>query len=143
MDKDTAVDAVREATRALKASGIRACWFLQLGYPSERWDDILLTRDLARAERPDDIGVSVAYPLPGTKFHATVQAQIGLRKNWLDTNDLAMLFRGTYSTAFYRLLRDALHDEVRTGKVDDARWAELARNERKYRSPDPLVVANH
>jgi anaerobic magnesium-protoporphyrin IX monomethyl ester cyclase len=143
MDKDTAVDAVREATRALKASGIRACWFLQLGYPSERWDDILLTRDLARAERPDDIGVSVAYPLPGTKFHATVQAQLGLRKNWLDTNDLAMLFRGTYSTAFYRLLRDALHDEVRTGKVDDARWAELARDERKYRSPDPLVVVNH
>ena len=143
MDKDTAVDAVREATRALKASGIRACWFLQLGYPSERWDDILLTRDLARAERPDDIGVSVAYPLPGTKFHATVQAQLGLRKNWLDTNDLAMLFRGTYSTAFYRLLRDALHDEVRTGKADDARWAELARDERKYRSPEPLVVAKH
>jgi hypothetical protein len=27
------------------------------------------TRDLVRGKRPDDIGVSVAYPLPGTKFH--------------------------------------------------------------------------
>ncbi|HEY6362917.1 MAG TPA: radical SAM protein [Vicinamibacterales bacterium] len=142
MDKDTTVDAVRGATRALKAAGIKACWFLQLGYPSERWEDVLLTRDLVRAERPDDIGVSVAYPLPGTKFHATVQAQLGLRKNWHDTDDLAMLFRGTYTTAFYRILRDALHDEVRTGTADDMRWAALARDEWTFRSPGPPVAAN-
>ena len=141
MDKETTVDSVREATRALKAAGIKTCWFLQLGYPSELWDDILLTRDLVRAERPDDIGVSVAYPLPGTKFHRAVQAQLGIRKNWHDTDDLAMLFRGTYSTAFYRRLRDALHDEVRSGKTDDARWAELTRDERRFRSPEPLLAA--
>jgi anaerobic magnesium-protoporphyrin IX monomethyl ester cyclase len=141
MDKETTVDSVREATRALKAAGIKACWFLQLGYPSEQWVDILSTRDLVRAERPDDIGVSVAYPLPGTKFHAAVQAQLGLRKNWRDTDDLAMLFRGTYTTAFYRLLRDALHDEVRTGRTDDARWTALARDARGFRAPEPLVAA--
>ena len=140
MDKDTTVDEVRGATRALKAAGIRACWFLQLGYPLEQWEDILLTRDLVRAERPDDIGVSVAYPLPGTKFHATVKAQLGLRTNWRDTDDLAMLFRGTYNTAFYRILRDALHDEVRTGTADDMRWATLARDEWTFRSPAPLVA---
>jgi anaerobic magnesium-protoporphyrin IX monomethyl ester cyclase len=141
MEKETTIDSVREATRALKAAGIKACWFLQLGYPSEQWDDILLTRDLVRSERPDDIGVSVAYPLPGTKFHRAVHAQLGLRKNWHDTDDLAMLFRGTYNTAFYRLLRDALHDEVRTGRTDDARWAELARDEKRFRSVEPLVAA--
>jgi anaerobic magnesium-protoporphyrin IX monomethyl ester cyclase len=141
MDKETTVESVRGATRALKAAGIKACWFLQLGYPSEQWDDILLTRDLVRVERPDDIGVSVAYPLPGTKFHAAVQAQLGSRKNWHDTDDLAMLFRGTYTTAFYRLLRDALHDEVRTGRADDARWADLARDDKRFRSPEPLFAA--
>jgi anaerobic magnesium-protoporphyrin IX monomethyl ester cyclase len=140
MDKETTVDSVREATRALKAAGIKACWFLQLGYLAEQWDDILLTRDLVRAERPDDIGVSVAYPLPGTKFHAAVQGQLGLRKNWHDTDDLAMLFRGTYTTAFYRLLRDVLHDEARTGRSDDVRWAVLARDERRFRSAEPLVA---
>jgi anaerobic magnesium-protoporphyrin IX monomethyl ester cyclase len=143
MDKGTTVDEVRAATRALKAHGIRACWFLQLGYPAETWDDLLLTRDLVRQERPDEIGVSVAYPLPGTKFHEMVHAELGLRQNWQHTDDLAMLFRGTYTTKFYRRLRDALHDEVRAGSADDARWAALAREEWAHRSPEPLVVAGH
>lgn len=142
MDKGTTVDEVRMATRALKAQGIRACWFLQLGYPSEAWDDLLLTRDLVREERPDDIGVSVAYPLPGTKFHAMVREQLGSQVNWQDTDELAMLFHGTYGTGFYRQLRDALHDEVRTGVVDVGRWSTLARDEWIHRSPEPLIAAN-
>ena len=141
MDKGTTTNEVRAATRALKAHGIRACWFLQLGYPPEDWDDLLLTRDLVRAERPDDIGVSVAYPLPGTKFHQSVREQLGTRQHWQDTDDLAMLFHGAYGTAFYRRVRDVLHDEVRTGIVDDARWSELARDEWAHRSPEPLVAA--
>jgi anaerobic magnesium-protoporphyrin IX monomethyl ester cyclase len=134
MDKGTKVDEVRSATRALKAHGVRACWFLQLGYPSESWADLLLTRDLVRDEQPDDIGVSVAYPLPGTKFHAAVVAQLGLQQNWLDTGDLAMLFNGTYDSSFYRVLRDALHDEARSGRADDVRWAELERVEHAHRT---------
>ena len=34
----------------------------------EQLTDILATRDLLDAARPDEIGVSVSYPLPGTKF---------------------------------------------------------------------------
>jgi anaerobic magnesium-protoporphyrin IX monomethyl ester cyclase len=141
MDKGTTVGEVRTATRALKAQGVRACWFLQLGYPTESWTDLLLTRDLVRAEQPDDIGVSVAYPLPGTKFHAAVVQQLGRQQNWRDTGDLAMLFNGTYDSSFYRVLRDALHDEVRTGQLDDVRWAELERIEPARRSTSMPVVA--
>ena len=97
----------------------------------------MLTRDLVREERPDDIGVSVAYPLPGTKFHASVQAQLGARRNWHDTGELAMLFQGTYTTEFYRVLRDVLHDEARTRKCDDARWSALSASETVYRSKEP------
>jgi anaerobic magnesium-protoporphyrin IX monomethyl ester cyclase len=68
----------------------------------------------------------VAYPLPNTKFHDLVQAQMGVREHWDDTGDLAMLFRGTYSTAFYRQVRDVLHAENRTGLIDDGRWNALA-----------------
>ena len=142
MNKGTTVAEVRSATRALKATGIKACWFLQLGYPSETWSDLLATRDLIRDEKPNDIGVSVAYPLPGTKFHAMVQAQLGRHRNWQDTDELAMLFHGTYSTDFYRMLRDALHEEVRTGRADDTRWSALARDEWTFRSPEPLIAAN-
>ncbi len=44
MDKGTTVDEVRAATRELKSHGIRACWFIQLGYPSEVWEDVEMTR---------------------------------------------------------------------------------------------------
>ena len=141
MDKGTTVDEVREATRALRASGVRACWFLQLGYPSEQWEDLLATRDLVRDERPDDIGVSVSYPLPGTKFHAAVREQLGLRQNWQDTGDLAMLFHGTYSTAFYRAVRDLLHDEARA-RADDRRWQALGADAILSRSARPSLVAS-
>lgn len=140
MDKGTTVEEIRSATAALKAHGVRACWFLQLGYPGETWDDLLLTRDLVRDARPDDIGVSVAYPLPGTKFYQTVRAQLGRQQNWQDTDDLAMLFHGTYGTSFYRRVRDVLHDEVRTSARDDARWDALARDEPTFRSPAPLIA---
>lgn len=140
MDKDTSVADVRSATRLLKEHGIRACWFLQLGYPTETWDDLDATRSLVGEEWPDDIGVSVAYPLPGTRFHEAVREQLGARRNWEDTNELAMLFQGTYSTAFYRQIRDVLHDEVRRRVPDDARWAESAAAADGHRSEMPSLI---
>jgi anaerobic magnesium-protoporphyrin IX monomethyl ester cyclase len=140
MDKGSTVDAARAATRTLKAHGVRACWFIQLGYPSENWEDILSTRDLIRAEQPDEIGVSVAYPLPGTEFHSRVQAQLGRQRNWKDTGDLAMLFQGAYSTAFYREIRNALHAEAETVPDDDA-WTRLETEAFHHRSPHPFRLS--
>ncbi len=137
----TGIDMVREATRRLKARGIRACWFIQLGYPGESWDDLTATRNLICEERPDDIGVSVAYPLPGTRFHQLVRAQLGARHNWEDSGDLAMLFQGTFETGFYRMVRDLLHDEVRSGRRNDRRWALLGREGLKHRSDRPITLA--
>ena len=141
MEKGTQVESARSATRTLKAHGIRACWFIQLGYPSETWEDLSLTRDLINEEMPDDIGVSVSYPLPGTRFHRLVQAQLGDRRNWEDSDELAMLFQGTYGTEFYRMIRDLLHDEVRTRMRDDGRWAALALEGAAHRSEHPVMLA--
>jgi anaerobic magnesium-protoporphyrin IX monomethyl ester cyclase len=141
MDKGSLVAAARTSTLALKAEGIRVGWFLQLGYPPEDWDDILLTRDLVREERPDDIGVSVSYPLPGTVFHERVAAQLGTRRNWRDTDELAMLFQGTFDTEFYRMVRDALHAEVNEGGADEATWEDLALRAEGHRSCAPVRVA--
>ena len=115
MEKDLRVEEIYRARQNLRAHGIRACYFLQFGYPGEEWDDIQRTIRMVRETRPDDIGVSVAYPLPGTKFYELVEAQLGAKKNWEDSDDLAMMFRGAYTSEFYRALRDALHLEVRRG----------------------------
>jgi anaerobic magnesium-protoporphyrin IX monomethyl ester cyclase len=141
MDKGTTVEAGRAATQLLKSYGIKACWFIQLGYPSETWDDLLATRDLIRDEAPDEIGVSVAYPLPGTIFYDRVRAQLGRQRNWKDTGDLAMLFQGTFDTELYRRVRDILHEEVELGTCDDDAWCELEERVELHRSPRPIALA--
>lgn len=141
MNKAATVEAARTATRTLKRHGVKACWFIQLGYPGETWDDLMATRDLIRQEAPHEIGVSVAYPLPGTEFHDRVSAQLGRQRNWKDTGELAMLFQGAYDTAFYREIRDLLHREVDEGRRDDAAWAALEAQAGRRRSPQPSVLS--
>jgi anaerobic magnesium-protoporphyrin IX monomethyl ester cyclase len=112
MDKGIRVGEVPAAVARLRGRGIRVCFFLQLGYPGETWEDILATAALVRANLPDDIGISVSYPLPGTRFHDRVAAEIGEKQHWADSHDLAMLFEGRYTSDFYRALHGQLHREL-------------------------------
>ena len=127
MDKGIRVEKIYAARHNLKAHGIRACFFLQFGYPGETWSDIEATVRMVRETAPDDIGVSVSYPLPGTKFHQIVASKIGTKANWNDSSDLSMVFRGEFSTELYRALADALHAEVRGGSDVSAAWNEVGR----------------
>jgi anaerobic magnesium-protoporphyrin IX monomethyl ester cyclase len=77
---------------------------------------------MVRETAPDDVGISVSYPLPGTKFYEIVAAQVGPKANWQDSSDLSMMFRGAFSTELYRALADALHAEVRSGKDLGHAW---------------------
>jgi anaerobic magnesium-protoporphyrin IX monomethyl ester cyclase len=112
MDKGLRVDEVTAARHHLKQQGILACYFLQLGYPGESWEDIQKTISLVRETRPDEIGVSFSYPLPNTQFYARVREQLGAKQNWSDSDDLCVMFKGAYTDHFYRAVRDALHSEV-------------------------------
>jgi radical SAM superfamily enzyme YgiQ (UPF0313 family) len=96
--------------------GIRACYFLQLGYPGEHWEEIQRTIALVRDTRPDDVGVSFSYPLPNTRFYNRVKQQLGSKQNWSDSEDLCVMFKGAYTDRFYRAVRDALHVEVESWK---------------------------
>jgi anaerobic magnesium-protoporphyrin IX monomethyl ester cyclase len=136
MDKDIRLEEIHAARYNLRRHDIRACFFLQFGYPGERWSDIEATIQMIRELQPDDIGVSVSYPLPGTKFHQIVSAELGAKANWNDSSDLAMMFRGEFTTEFYRALAEALHEELRGDPDTHAAWQrvqelrESARTER-------------
>ncbi|MGD0628858.1 MAG: radical SAM protein [Terracidiphilus sp.] len=112
MDKGLALSSVRAARRLLNESGIRASYFLQFGYPGETWAELQETIRFVRETRPDDVGISFSYPLPGTVFYERVQEQLGLKRNWTDSDDLCIIFTAAYTTDFYRAVRDALHAEV-------------------------------
>ena len=116
MDKGLHVDEVISAREQLKRQGIRTCYFLQLGYPGEQWKDIQKTIGLVRETRPDDVGISFSYPLPNTRFYSRVKEQLGVKQNWSDSEDLCVMFKGTYTDRFYRAIRDALHQEVESWK---------------------------
>jgi radical SAM superfamily enzyme YgiQ (UPF0313 family) len=123
MDKDVSVNEIRAARENLRAHGIRACLFLQFGYPGETWEDIRQTVAMVRATQPDDVGISVSYPLPNTRFYDMVRAQNTGKTNWNHSGDLDIMFRGTYTTQFYRALADAVHLEVRSGRASaTAAW---------------------
>ena len=142
MDKGLRVEQVDAACANLRAHGIRTGLFLQFGYPGETWDDICRTIDMVRRTRPDEIGVSVAYPLPGTPFYQTVRTQLNGKHNWEDTGSLEMLFHGTYTTEFYRMVRDVLHAEVDSyrarGMPLQHRWDDLWRGESAHRNPTAI-----
>jgi radical SAM superfamily enzyme YgiQ (UPF0313 family) len=160
MEKGIRVDEIAQARENLRREGIRACYFLQFGYPGETWEDILETVRLVRETRPDDIGVSVSYPLPGTKFFERVRAQMGGKTNWSDSEDLSMMFRGEYTNEFYRALHDALHakvdswNSVRKRAIGeeigrnfhdlgpDKLWQRVVQLEKTCRNSSPTVLAS-
>jgi anaerobic magnesium-protoporphyrin IX monomethyl ester cyclase len=156
MNKGTTVVEIRVARDRLKSVGIRVGFFIQLGYMDEELEDILATRDLLQAACPDEIGVSVSYPLPGTEFYELVKAQLGRKTRWQESNDLDMMFQGTYTSDFYRTVRNLLHDQVslqtngaapdnaeqcRARQIYEQRWQELLRHESRYRSSNGQTAA--
>jgi len=138
MDKGLSLSSVIGAHQRLKDVGIRACFFLQLGYPGETWSDLQQTIALVRQLRPDDIGVSFSYPLPGTLFYERVQAQLGQKRNWTDSDDLCIMFKAAYKTDFYRSVRDALHAEVDTWRASERSCSKIPEVEELWRKVEKL-----
>ncbi|MGN2251503.1 B12-binding domain-containing radical SAM protein [Frateuria sp. GZRe14] len=156
MSKGTHVADLIGARERLGRHGIRVGFFVQLGYLGEELEDLLATRELIARAAPDDIGVSVSYPLPGTKFYEKVKAQLGRKTHWEESNDLAMMFRGAYDSDFYRHVRDLLHAQVELQQSAsqqstehhalaraalDARWNALIASEQAHRTEQACPAA--
>jgi anaerobic magnesium-protoporphyrin IX monomethyl ester cyclase len=156
MNKGTTVTEILTARTRLQAVGIRVGFFIQLGYLGEDLADIIATRQLVEAARPDDVGVSVSYPLPGTKFYDLVKERMRGKTHWQESDDLDMMFQGTYNSEFYRAVRNILHAQVtleqpaaerdrgeylQARRLLDLRWSELLSRELQYRSPVSAAAA--
>ncbi len=127
MDKGTRIEQIHDAAHRLHEAGLEIGFFLQFGYPGETLDDIRATRRMVRDCRPDEIGISVSYPLPGTRFHELVKAELGKKRNWVDSADLEMMYRGPFATGFYRQLWRVVNKEFRARQAGDAVTAALRR----------------
>lgn len=113
MDKGTKVEQIYQATHLLKKKNIRVAFFLQFGYLNENQQDILKTINMVKELMPDNIGISVSYPLPGTPFYEKVKQDLQRKANWKDSDDFEMMFNGTYNSGYYRKLQRFVHKEYR------------------------------
>jgi radical SAM superfamily enzyme YgiQ (UPF0313 family) len=109
MDKGQTTDQIALARKKLKENGVQTGFFLQFGYPGEDYEDIRKTIRMLMDLMPDDVGISISYPLPGTVFHEKVRQELQKKANWKDSDDLALMYIGTFSPSFYRRLHRYVH----------------------------------
>lgn len=119
MDKGITTQQIREATGLLREKGLQIGFFLQFGYLGENLQDIEATIQMVLELMPDELGISVSYPLPGTKFYEEVKGQLSEKTNWRDSDDLAMMFHGTFGKEYYRQLHRYVHSIYRKKKGYD------------------------
>ncbi len=117
MDKGTTVEQIYKATQLLKEKGVRVAFFIQFGYLGETKEDIAKTIRMIKELVPDNLGISVSYPLPGTKFYDKVKDDLKLKANWTDSDDLAMMFKGTFNSKYYKKLHRYVHKEYRKSQA--------------------------
>ena len=113
MDKGTKIEQIVKATQLMKQHGIKPCFFLQFGYIGETKEDIKLTLKMLFDLMPENIGISVSYPLPGTKFYEMVKGQMSNKTNWTDSDEMAIMFKSTYPADFYKKLQRFVHHQFR------------------------------
>lgn len=110
MDKETTVREIEVATRNLRAAGIAVGFFLQLGYPGEGLEEVRATVELVRRLRPERIGVSVSYPLPGTAFYERVEASLRAT-SWEASMDNRPLFEAPFEQPFYEAAKRVIQHQ--------------------------------
>lgn len=141
MDKGTTIDQIRRANALLKKHKIHSAFFLQFGYPGENSEDIAKTVELLNECMPDDIGISVSYPLPGTQFYENVKSELQLKQNWTDSDDLHLMFKNTYSPDYYKQLHRFVHKHYRKRQGVES-LSKLFTNPNRFKRKDIRRVAS-
>ncbi len=103
MNRGTRLAQVERTADALRREGIRQFWFLMLGYPGETLDDIEATLRLFRRFSPEEYSVSIAVPVPGTRFYESVKDRLmGKARPSKGAGGRSLLYEATYPEVLYR-----------------------------------------
>ncbi len=143
MDKGISRDQIDTLVPRIRALGMRSALFLQFGYPGETRADIERTIDMVTRLMPDQIGISVSYPLPGTVFYDRVRAALGDKTNWTDSDDLDLMFPGAYSPGFYRRLHRYVHRRFAVARALNILRGRLPERRAGGRLRGLLTLARH
>ncbi len=118
MNRGTKLKQVEQTAQALRDAGVRQFWFLMLGYPGETEEDIEATLQLFRRFSPEEYSVSIAVPIPGTRFHEAVKRKLGRSPTRSKgPGGRQLLFEAAYPERFYRWEQRRFELEAALGKA--------------------------
>ncbi len=117
MNRGTRLAQVERTAAALRAEGIRQFWFLMLGYPGETLEDIEATLRLFRRFSPEEYSVSIAVPVPGTRFYDAVKERLLGHPPKRSAGGTSLLYEAAYPEALYRWEQARFGLEAALGKA--------------------------
>jgi radical SAM superfamily enzyme YgiQ (UPF0313 family) len=131
MKRRTNADRVRDMVHLLQRHGIEVGMFIMLGYEGEERADLEQTVEHLKAAGPNTFLTTVAYPIKGTPYYASVSDRVVSRSEWEHGSDRDYTVVGRHSPRYYRFATRWMVSEValhRQRRTSARNYAHLARS---------------
>jgi radical SAM superfamily enzyme YgiQ (UPF0313 family) len=112
MKRRTNAERVRAMVHLLQKYGIEVGMFIMLGYDGEDRTDLQATVDHLKAAGPDTFLTTVAYPIKGTPYYASVADKVIARQAWELGSDRDYTVGGRHSPRYYQFATRWMVSEV-------------------------------
>lgn len=123
MRKKSCVEDNRRVSQQIQEAGINLNYFIMFGYPGETFEDIKLTEQLILETRPNSVGYSIAYPVPGTEFYEQVRDRLIIKDQddlWAKTTQgIQLLFRAQYPLIYYRIVIHYIESRLKSLNIKE------------------------
>lgn len=112
MKRRTNAERVTSMVHLLQQHGIEVGMFIMLGYDGEERSDIEETVGFLKDAAPDTFLTTVAYPIKGTPYYATVEDRVFSHRAWELGSDRDYSVAGRHSSRYYRFATRWMVSEV-------------------------------
>jgi radical SAM superfamily enzyme YgiQ (UPF0313 family) len=112
MKRRTKAERVRDMVHLLHRYGIEVGMFIMLGYDGEDRTDLQATVEHLKEAGPDTFLTTVAYPIKGTPYYASVADKVVARKAWELGSDRDYTVAGRHSPRYYQFATRWMVSEV-------------------------------
>ena len=132
MKRRTNAERVRSMVHLLQKYGIEVGMFIMLGYEGEERADLEETVEHLKLAGPNTFLTTVAYPIKGTPYYASVADRVVARRAWSEGSDRDYTVAGRHSPRYYQFATRWMVSEValhRQRRTPDLRtYPRLAKN---------------
>ena len=112
MKRRTNAERVRAMVHLLQKYGIEVGMFIMLGYEGEDRADLEATVEHLKVAGPDTFLTTVAYPIKGTPYYASVADRVISRRAWELGSDRDYTVAGRHSPRYYQFATRWMVGEV-------------------------------